>query len=107
MIESWREELKEGLKDEIRTMVRMVNQLNPKSEAELIAVLLPNLHLFCFNFIASQIAEAEKRGREAFVKAAKDHYWDSIRSDNLLTIEQIEAIAAYLETVRSPQNHEK
>ncbi len=45
-------DLKEVLKEEIRTMARMVNVMNPKSEGELMAVCLPNLHTRMHEYIS-------------------------------------------------------
>lgn len=64
----WKEELKEGLKDQIRTLVRMVNLMPPKNEAELIGTALPNLHIFTHNFIESLLTQQEARLKREFEK---------------------------------------
>ena len=53
-------DLKETLISELETMYRMIGLMQPKSEAEFIAVALPNLHLALFEWLKSKQEEIEE-----------------------------------------------
>ena len=59
-VEGWEKRLRDGLSDEIRTLVRMTNLMSPKTDAELIAVALPNLNIFVHGFISSTLSTLVK-----------------------------------------------
>lgn len=56
-----------GIKDEIRTIVRLVSVMEPKSEAELMGVAVPNLSLF-----VHKVAEEARAEMLAEAKASLD-----------------------------------
>ena len=74
----WREELKEGLKEEILTAQRMIALMQPKSDEELIAVVLPNLHIFTHNFIQKTLNQHSAHLVERMSKAREIHRHNSI-----------------------------
>ena len=47
-------ELQETLKEELKTMYRMIGLMKPQSEAEFIAVALPNLLIKVHELLANQ-----------------------------------------------------
>lgn len=46
--------LQEVLKEELRTMYRVMDIMKPQSEDEFIAVVLPNLHLKIFELLENK-----------------------------------------------------
>ena len=53
-------DLKETLRSELKTMYQMIGIMEPKNEAEFIAVALPNLHTALFEWLQSKQEEIEK-----------------------------------------------
>ena len=47
-------DIKEVLIEELKTIYKMIAVMQPKSEAEFIKVMLPNIHIRLFNLLTSQ-----------------------------------------------------
>ena len=89
-------DLKESLTSELETMYRMIGLMQPKSEAEFIAVALPNLQLALFEWLKSKQEEIEgEMGRIKRLDAelgdgeniiARDNYFFNLALDDLKPI---------------------
>lgn len=55
--EDWGGGLKKLLNEQIITAIRMVSIMNPKSQDEIIATVMPNLHIEIFGFISQTLTQ--------------------------------------------------
>lgn len=53
---TWEEELKDEVEEQIHVLLRMASLMQPKSDAEFVAVVMPNLYIAMNKFVASHEA---------------------------------------------------
>lgn len=63
-----KESLKDILETELHEMLRITSLMQPNSDAEFIAIALPNLHITLHNYIHQELQQARKQAVRQFAE---------------------------------------